>query len=593
MNLQIKPGLPTPFGVTQQLEGINFAVFSEHPVTLCLHTPNKPVYKLKMEQTGKSWHLCLPELPDQTLYCYQVKKRLYLDPYCKQIASSKQWREKSEFHFGIPLPDQNFDWQGDKPLKLPLHDLVIYEMHVRGFTQDPSSGVKEPGTYLGVIEKIPYLKTLGINAVELLPIYEFDELALDNYWGYSPINFFSPMRRYGEIKAFKQLVKALHENGIEIILDVVYNHTGEGDQNGPHLSFKGFGNSTYYIMTPEGDYQNFSGCGNTFNTNHPVTQEFICKSLRYWVQEMHIDGFRFDLASVFYRGMNGEPLEKASMIEAISRDPVLADTKLIAEPWDCGGLYHVGQFPSRWQEWNGKFRDHIRRFIKGTDGEAGAFATRICGSQDLYDSPCNSINFITCHDGYSLADLVSYDNNSQDSWNCGIEGPTDNPQINALRERQMRNFLLVLFLSPGIPMLNMGDEYGHAKNGNNNTWQEDNRLNWFQWDTLDKKQMFFKFCSELIHFRQSNPEFRRSTFFKENEVQWDQVDWGEKSRFVAYKYGKFYIAYNAHFESRKIQLSQKRLIVDTADGTFHKKGVAIKKDHYSLKPYSALLAIEH
>jgi isoamylase len=474
-------------------------------------------------------------------------------------------------------------------------------MHVRSFTVHPSSKSKAPGTFLGIVDKIPYLKSLGINAIELMPIFEFDECSnhfvnprtkqrLKNMWGYSTINFFAPMNRFsssegwtGAMDDFRTLVKEMHKNKIEVYLDVVYNHTAEGNRQGPWFSFRGIDNQVYYMVHPDGHYLDYSGTGNTFNANHPVVAKLIVDSLRYWVNEMHVDGFRFDLASCLTRDEQGTPLSNPLVIQMIDADPVLSDVKLIAEAWDAGGLYQVGSFPgaSRWAEWNGKYRDVVRRFIKGTDNCAGEFAKVMSGSQDLYGQrrPYHSINFVTAHDGFTLRDLVSYqdkhneengeDNrdggNQNDSWNCGAEGATNTRKILQLRERQMRNLHTALMLAIGTPMVLMGDEYGHTRNGNNNTYGHDNALNWFLWDQLAKHRDFVRFYTKAIQFRQQNPLLKRTEFLKDSDVEWHghmpkQPNWGEDSRFLAYtlndpvKSEPLYIAFNAHFQPAHVQL---------------------------------------
>ncbi|NGX54265.1 MAG: hypothetical protein K1000chlam4_00990, partial [Chlamydiae bacterium] len=559
---------------------------------------------------------------------------------------SSPQKDFSHIQKGAIDPIEPFHWEEDAHPNIPMKELIIYEMHVRGFTQDLSSNSSQKGTFLGIIDKIPYLKELGINAVELMPIYEFNERdnvlfhaitgePLFQYWGYSTVNFFSPMVRYGTgagnlLNEFKTLVKALHANGIEVILDVVYNHTAEGNGDGPTLSFKGFENSVYYMLTPDGHYYNFSGCGNTFNCNNPIVREFIRDSLRYWVKEMHVDGFRFDLASIMTRSPEGAPLDRPPLIEAITEDPILANTKLIAEAWDAGGLYQVGSFPAsgEWAEWNGVYRDEARNFIKGADNLAGSFATRIGGSEDLYGksrTPAQSVNFITAHDGFTLADLVSYNHkhnkengeknrdgtNDNHSWNCGAEGATTNKNILALRKRQMRNYHLALMVSQGVPMLLMGDEYGHTKYGNNNSWGHDSRLNWFQWDTLEKNQEFFRFYKMVIAFRKSHPVLFRSKFLQEGDVIWhgkepDHPDWGPKSRFVAFTlpdpiyHYDLYIAFNAFYRPTTIKIPKPHgahpwlQIIDTSKGSPNdfapeEEAKLLTRHTYTLPAYSAML----
>lgn len=658
-------GSPQPYGVTQYSNGFNFVLFSRNAtaVSLCLFQPEEqhPFLEIsldsKVNKTGDVWHIFVYELPRTCLYGYRIdgpyeplkghyfdNRMIVLDPFAKRVASHSKWgsqeaKESAHIHRGFIDPFEPFDWEEDRHPCLPMNELIIYEMHVRGFTQDPSSQVNSKGVFEGIIEKIPYLKSIGVNAVELLPIHEFNENSnlfhnpltgdkLFNYWGYSTDNFFSPMNRYGSIRSFKKLVKELHTNEIEIILDVVYNHTSEGNEAGPVISFKGIENSVYYMLGPNGEYYNFSGCGNTFNCNHPVVRNLILESLRYWVTEMHVDGFRFDLASILVRSHDGIPLSNPPLIESITYDPIFANTKLIAEAWDAGGLYQVGSFPGKgkWAEWNGKYRDCVRRFIKGTDGEVGEFATRISGSEDLYGKgkyPGQSINFITAHDGFSLADLVSYNekhnedngeenrdgNNNNESWNCGVEGPATEEDILKLRERQMKNFHLALMLSQGVPMILMGDEYGHTKLGNNNSWGHDSRLNWFQWDTLDKRKDFFRFYVKAIEFRKSHPVLTRSQFLRENDVRWHGIepgkpDWGVKSRFIACTLPDqinnyyLYIAFNAFYHEMTVHLPWHDNIwyqrIYTAspspqDIVDEKEAISIPQKSFTLAPYSALV----
>ncbi|NGX61829.1 MAG: hypothetical protein K940chlam9_01318 [Chlamydiae bacterium] len=670
MEIKTSRGWPRPYGATPYKNGINFAVFSKRArvVSLCLFQPGKnaPYAEIlldpKTNRTGDVWHIYLYDIPLSDHYGYRVdgpydplagetfdNRQILLDPYARLVVSRPNWGQSKPkdpplIDRGVIYPLNPFDWEEDAPPNLPLKDLVIYEMHARGFTQDPSSRAKHRGTFLGIIEKIPHLKALGVNAIELLPIYEFNERSsvfenpetgepLFNYWGYSTQNFFSPMVRYGTnpdsvIQEFKTLVKELHRNGIEIILDVVYNHTGEGDERGPQFSFKGFGNSIYYLLAPNGEYYNFTGCGNTMNTNHQVVVDLIRDSLRYWVTEMHVDGFRFDLASIFARTHDGIPLEFPPILEAITNDPILANTKLIAEPWDAGGLYQVGSFPGRgvWSEWNGKYRDNVRRFLKGTDGEVGNFATRLSGSEDLYGkwlTPTCSINFITAHDGFSLADLVSYNSkhnlengeenrdgaNDNESWNCGVEGETDDPKVLQLRERQRKNFLVALLVSQGVPMLLMGDEYGHTKKGNNNTWGHDSRFNWFQWDTLAKNRKMFRFFQKMIAFRKAHPILSRFRFLKNQDVVWHGIeplnpDWNEKNRLIAMtlvdslNHYSLYIACNAFHHEVSVHLPWHDSpwyqyvytpLPSPKDIVSEKSARKIQKQTFTLAPYSSLI----
>ncbi|ONM55627.1 isoamylase-type starch debranching enzyme3 [Zea mays] len=522
-------------------------------------------------------------------------------------------------------------------------------MNVRAFTADESSRLAPAirGSYLGVIDKIPHLLELGVNAVELLPVFEFDELELKrfpnprdhmvNTWGYSTINFFAPMSRYASAgggpvaasKELKQMVKAFHNSGIEVILDVVYNHTNEADDVNPYMtSFRGIDNKVYYMLDLNNSAQllNFSGCGNTLNCNHPVVKELVLDSLRHWVKEYHIDGFRFDLASVLCRGPDGSPLDAPPLIKEIAKDSVLSRCKIIAEPWDCGGLYLVGRFPNwdRWAEWNGKYRDDIRRFIKGDPGMKGVFATRVSGSADLYQvnnrKPYHSVNFVIAHDGFTLCDLVSYNSKHNDangeggrdgcndnySWNCGIEGETNDLNVLSLRSRQMKNFHVALMISQGTPMMLMGDEYGHTRYGNNNSYGHDTHINNFQWGQLEeRKDGHFRFFSEMIKFRHNHPILRRDRFLNKNDVTWHENRWeNQDSKFLAFTIhdhssgGDIYLAFNAHeyFVDAVIpppphHKSWSR-VVDTnleSPKDIVPEGVPFTGSGYRIAPYSSIL----
>lgn len=660
--LKICKGHPYPYGATRTEKGINFSIVAHdvEKLSLCFfkESESKPFQEIGLDpsqnKTGNVWHVEVNGLPHFVNYGYQVTRHdsthLLLDPYAKIVATVAEWNENLENPY-LPIGrvdyETNFDWQGDQFPRIPKKDLIIYEMHVRGFTQDPSSEVTYPGTFLGVIEKIPYLKQIGINAIELLPIFEFNEKEnslinprtkqkLCNYFGYSTVNFFSLMNRYATqseenrtIVEFKTMVRELHKNGIEVILDVVYNHTFEGSEAGPTQSFRGLDPNAYYMIDPEGRYLNFSGCGNTFNCNQPVVRELILDSLRYWVVEMHVDGFRFDLASILNRSENGTPLPNAPIVEAITLDPILAETKLIAEAWDAAGLYQVGGFypGSRWSEWNGHYRDVVRRFIKGTANQKAPFATAICGSQDLYgwrQTPTCSINFVCAHDGFSLADLVSYNGkhneengegnrdgfDHNESWNCGVEGHSSNKKIVYLRERQIRNFHLALLISQGIPMILMGDEYAHTRHGNNNTWCQDNELNWFLWNRLDSRPGFFRFYTSLIHFRRNEPLLNRETFLSDRDITWHglnpfQPDWQNDNRFTAFtlneeERSEIYIAFNASHVAQTIHLpptgSEKKWhwVVNThnppPDDFFDEENrIPLNRDIIKIPAYSAFL----
>lgn len=658
--MKISTGIPYPLGATFTKNGVNFAVFtdSDEEIFLCFFNEEDLIEEILIPyKTGKLRHCLIQDLSEKaTSYAYRIKYNekespiYFLDPYATALKAPLKWeiqQQKKYAPSSLLINQEPFDWEGDVKPNLPMSDLVIYEMHVRGFTQDPSSNVEKKGTFLGVIEKIPHLLDLGVNAVELLPIFEFNEneyslsdplsgKPLSQYWGYSTVNFFSPMNRYvfseergAGLKEIKTLVKELHKQGIEVILDVVFNHTAEGNAMGPNYCFKGLANNAYYMMNGPGDYMNFTGCGNTFNCNFPIVRQFILSCLRYWVAEMHIDGFRFDLASIFYRGSKGEFLQNPPLLDAIAEDPILANTKLIAEPWDAGGLYQVGSFyleSKRFSEWNGRFRDCARKFIKGDKHLKGEFATRLCGSQDLYDqkkSPAASVNFITSHDGFSLRDLVSYNgkhnqNNGEDnrdgennniSWNSGIEGPTDNSDIIALRERQMRNFHLVLMASQGVPMLSMGDEYGHTKNGNNNSWCQDNELNWFLWDMLEKNQDFYNFYKGLIRFRKNEPLLKRKGFLKDDDIEWHGIlpskpCWDKDDRFIAFTLideregNDLYVAINSSNQDLDVTFPEKpaekywHWIANTSEkppNDLPTSKPKIETKHYKMLNHSALI----
>jgi glycogen operon protein len=524
-----------------------------------------------------------------------------------------------------------FDWREDAPPLIPLEDSIIYELHVRGFTCHPSSGVAYPGTFAGLVEKIPYLQQLGVTAVELLPIQDFNEAdcpftnpltgdRLRNFWGYNSFAFAAPKaayastgRQFGQVTEFRDMVRAFHAAGIEVILDVVFNHTGEGNDRGRTYSFRGLDNELYYLLAPDGSYLNFSGCGNTVNCNHPVVRDLIMTCLRYWVAEMHVDGLRFDLASVFGRDPHGNVLVEPPIVETIAEDGVLADTKLIAEPWDASGLYQVGRFPygRRWSEWNGRYRDDVRRFWRGEPGWAGALASRLCGSADLYEPsgrlPRHSVNFVTAHDGFALLDLVSYNvkhneangENNRDgidanySWNCGVEGPTADPDILSLRRRQARNLMATLLLSQGVPMLLAGDEFLRTQQGNNNAWCQDNAIGWVDWTLAAANAGFLRFVREMIALRKRHPALRRRRFFTGSgptggqapDVTWHgikavQPDFAPTSRSAAYVLDglrtlrepdrDFYVAMNAWRQHLPFQVPRSpsgrawRRVVDTA-----------------------------
>lgn len=507
------------------------------------------VYDFDYEKMEYGYRMDGPYDPEHGLWFN--KEKVLLDPYAKMIAGREEWGKvpdwSQQFQYRGMVVPQDYDWGHDKPLEIPLNDLVIYETHVRGFTRDESSNVKYRGTYMGLSEKIPYLQDLGVNCVELLPIFEFDETEnsrmvgdrrLYNYWGYSTVGFFAPKVGYAASGSrglaadeLKNVIKRFHKAGIEVILDVVFNHTAEGNERGPYISFRGIDNRTYYLLTPEGYYYNYSGCGNTMNCNNAVVRDFILDCLRYWVSVYHIDGFRFDLASILSRDSQGAPMSSPPVLEALAHDPVLGKAKLIAEAWDAGGLYQVGSFPAwgRWAEWNGKYRDCLRRFVKGDSACGPEMLTRLQGSPDLYANRSTeaSINFITCHDGFTLYDLVSYNDkhneangegnrdgaNDNNSWNCGAEGPVEDEEICELRLRQIKNAAALLMLSRGVPMILSGDEFCNSQQGNNNAYCQDNPISWLDWLGLERHRSVYEFFKALIAFRKAHPVLRRKEFY--------------------------------------------------------------------------------
>lgn len=565
---QIRPGFFREFGAVAIPGGVNFTIHT-HGATSCelllFHRKAEEPYAVipfpESYRIGFCYSMIVFDLDiEEFEYAYRLdgpydekkglrfdKNKILLDPYARAVTGQSQWGHVNNAQHGYRarVVQSNFDWGDQRHHSIPMEDLIIYELHVRGFTMDESSGVKHHGTFEGLREKIPYLKELGINAVELMPIFEFDEMRdvrlideneLIDFWGYNPVSFFAPNTSYCSSMEYnreglelKTLIKDLHDNGIEVILDVVFNHTAEGNEFGPCFSFKGFDNNIYYMLTPDGHYYNFSGCGNTLNCNHPVVRDMILECLRYWVIEYRVDGFRFDLASILGRNDDGTPLSQPPLLRSLAFDSILGNVKLIAEAWDAGGLYQVGSFPSwkRWAEWNGRYRDDMRRFLKGDDFLARTAAARITGSPDLYDPAYRggnaSINFLTCHDGFTLYDLYSYNQkhneangwgntdgaDDNNSWNCGVEGETDDPAILALRKRLMKNACAVLLCSRGTPMFLSGDEFADTRYGNNNPYCQDNLISWLDWSLLKKNKNLFDFFQYMIQFRKDHPVIRK------------------------------------------------------------------------------------
>lgn len=579
---KIRPGFFRMYGACVASNGVSFTINS-HGATRCtllLFKPqaSKPYARIPFPDSyriGDIYSMLVFDIkPDEFEYAFSFdgpyepakgllfnEENVLLDPYSRAVTGQRKWGEKPEggkdFEYRARVVKSNFDWGNIKQLEQPFEDLVIYETHVRGYTKDKSSGVSAPGTFAGLKDKIPYLKDLGINAVELMPIFEFDEMEsarvvdgvqLYNYWGYNTVSFFAPNTSYAfneehnhEGDELKSLIKALKENGIEVILDVVFNHTAEGNEMGPCFSFKGIDNNVYYMLTPDAHYYNFSGCGNVMNCNHPVVRSFIIDCLRHWAIEYRVDGFRFDLASILGRDQNGAPMANPPILESLAFDPVLGKMKLIAEAWDAGGLYQVGSFPSwnRWAEWNGRYRDDMRSFLKGDDGMAGNAITRITGSRDLYSPESRghkaSVNFMTCHDGFTLYDLYSYnekhnekngwnntdgDNNGH-SWNCGAEGETDDPNVNGLRRRLIKNAFAALLCSRGPAMFFAGDEFCNTQFGNNNAYCQDNIISWLDWSRLEKFKEIHDFVRHMIQFRKEHPILRKMT--KPSSCQFPEI----------------------------------------------------------------------
>jgi glycogen operon protein len=602
-------GASAPLGASVQAGGVNFSVFSKSAslIELLLFDDAdaaEPSHRIALDpRTNRSyhyWHCFVPGLAAGQVYAYRAHgpfepsrglrhdaSKVLLDPYGYAVAVPEAYDRDAARRPGantaaamrsVVADPRGYDWEGDAPLRRRFAEAIIYELHVRGFTRHPSSGVApgKRGTYAGLIEKIPYLQDLGVTAVELLPVFQFDPQDAPagrvNYWGYQPVSFFAPHQPYssrkdslGVLDEFRDMVKALHRAGIEVILDVVFNHSAEGGSDGPTLSLRGLANEFYYLLQDDKSrYADYSGCGNTINANQPIVRRLIRDSLRYWVTEMHVDGFRFDLASVLSRDETGRPVLDPPVLWDIESDPVLAGTKLIAEAWDAGGLYQVGRFVGdAWQEWNGRFRDDVRRFVKGDEGSVSAVAARLLGSPDLFGheerEPEQSINFVTCHDGFTLNDLVSYDRKHNEangegnrdgsddnlSWNCGIEGPTDDESVERLRNRQVKNFLALTLLSAGTPMLLMGDEVRRTQRGNNNAYCHDDEIGWFDWTLLERHADVHRFVKALTRYRQQRDVVVQADVLSLNEqlrrarIAWhgvalDHPDWSHHSRSLAF-----------------------------------------------------------
>jgi isoamylase len=679
----VSPGSSAPLGASVQGGGVNFSVFSKHAERLELLLFDRadaaePTQIVQLEaprhRTYHYWHAFVPDLGPGQLYGYRCHgtfapdrglrfdgQKTLLDPYGLAVAVPERYDRDAAARTGantasamksVVADPGKYDWEGDSPIRRPFAETVIYELHVRGFTRHPSSGVTPSarGTYAGLIEKIPYLKDLGITAVELLPVFQFDPQAAPagrvNYWGYQPVSFFAPHHAYSSLQSpievldeFRDLVKALHRAGLEVILDVVFNHTAEGGSDGPTICHRGLANDVYYILEPDGSrYADYTGCGNTLNANQSVVRRLIQDSLRYWVTQMHVDGFRFDLASVLARDEDGRPLLNPPVLWDIESDPLLAGTKLIAEPWDTGGLYQVGSFiGDSWQEWNGRFRDDLRRFLKGDLASVGGLATRLMGSPDLYGheerEAEQSIHFVTCHDGFTLNDLVSYNDkhneangeNNRDgsndnlSWNCGIEGPTGDPTIESLRNRQVKNFLTLLLLATGIPMLSMGDEVRRTQHGNNNAYCQDNEIGWFDWTLLERHGDVHRFVKVLNAFRQRRDvtigaatptlnELLRRANLDWHGVALNHPDWSDHSHALAFTMrsvrGRFELhgMMNAYWEPLTFELPTVprdthnlwRRCIDTSlaspdDAQHWQDAPAVRSASYLVQPRSTVL----
>ena len=668
----VRPGFYEVNGATAIPGGVNFTVYSHNATSielLLFHRQEKEpfavlpfphhyrignvysmiVFKLNIEEFEYAYRVDGPYDPKKGLIFDKTK--YLLDPYAKAVTGQSQWGDLSalDHQYKARVVKDDFDWGTSKQPLLPMEDLIIYELHVRGFTKDPSSGVLYPGTFEGLMEKLPYLLELGVNVVELMPIFEFDEMQdyrvvdgkkLYNYWGYNTVSFFAPNTSYTasteynrEGNELKNLIQVFNQHGIEVYLDVVFNHTAEGDKNGPFFSFKGFDNNIYYLLTPEGDYYNFSGCGNSLNCNHPIVHQMILNCLRYWVTTYRINGFRFDLASIMGRNEDGTPMNKPPLLQSLAFDPILGDVKLIAEAWDAVGLYQVGTFPSwnRWAEWNGRYRDDMRRYLKGDGGMAQAAALRIAGSRDIYEVSARqnaSVNFITCHDGFTLYDLYSYNekhnekngwNNTDGagdncSWNCGAEGETEDAGVNRLRRRMMRNAFCLLMCSRGIPMFLAGDEFCNTQFGNNNAYCQDNITSWLDWNMLEKNRDMFRFFQYMIRFRKEHRILRKNIsngacgfpdISFHGEKPW-RGQFADHERYVGVMFAGqeegrepeiVYVASNSYWEEVTVLLPelpgniQWELTADTWEGRVEGIGSVLSGNTFAIHPRSVMVWI--
>jgi glycogen operon protein len=675
--------------------GVNFAIFSRHATGVRLdlfahHDDAAPARSIILDaarnKTGDIWHVWLEGIRPGQLYAFRVAgpyaphdghrfnpSKVVLDPCARAIVPQPDRDSRCALGYDPSSPQKDlslseadnagsapkcvithadFDWRGDQPLRLPWTSTVIYELHVRGFTIDPSSGVQHPGTYRGLVEKIPYLKDLGVTAVELMPVQEFNEHDLSrvnpktgqrlrNFWGYDPVSFFAPKASYSSVRdggaqvlEFKEMVRAFHREGLEVILDVVFNHTGEGSELGPTLSFRGIDNAIYYWLAENKRfYRNFTGTGQTVNASHPVVRDLILDALRYWVMEMHVDGFRFDLASVLGRDARGQVLADSPLLERIAEDPILRDAKLIAEAWDVAGAYQVGRFSQRrWAEWNGHFRDDVRRFWRGDSGMMGRFASRICGSSDLYagsgKGPESSVNFVTCHDGFTLNDLVSYTRKANEangegnrdgadenfSMNCGMEGDCADPAVDVIRQRLIKNFLLTLAVSRGVPMLLAGDEFRRTQRGNNNAYCQDNETSWVDWSLRERHQELGRFVRQLLRFRRDHEVLRREAFYSDRDIEWfapsgRSPDWFEpgQKRVACLIHGvigpELYLMFNADRDSVSFVLPELprsgrwRFAIDTTQPVPHEPedveghGGVVTGSHYAVGSHACAILV--